>query len=639
VQVDTPSASLHILAPGLYRIDSDSRRTRAAAVSDRAEAELAGERRSIVLGGGQASEVAEGGDPAHSYPFRPGDAFDQWNGERTDDRAPIETPGRSGDHTAQRDDVDYERIPDEVRPYYDELSANGRWVNSPDYGTVWHPTGVAADWRPYADGRWVMGPYGWYWCSYDPWGWAPYHYGRWSFASSIGWVWSPGQVFSGAWVSWYYGPSYVGWCPTNYYGQPAFINIGFNIGGYGCDPHVWNFCPYNQVTYKYVNKVVIKNPGVVPLQNGVIVRRGMPYNPATVGRDGVMRTRILDDARHRAVLERTATGPGAGRVDSRGGVATRSFRDEERVALGRINKGETTRLRTETLDRMRRERGNSADHLAINRGVNPGSDRTSRTPGVITGQGSGKPPAEARRRNEARSFPRGGGPGVTDDARRQGNAPDNGNRTRQAAPAPHPRSTPSNGTTGREQNGQRSSGSIGGTELRAPITNTRAADPGANRSNPAARIEPRTHPRASGAQSLTLRPPPDRRPQEFNSRDRSPSPSDERLRQLFRDADRPRAAAPDSGRDRFDNSGARREQAARPQQDRSVAPSAPDRDRAPRPGVMTPQVRPDRGADRASPPPSRGGERPQAAPRSSAAPAERNRSGSGGGGGRDKKKN
>src|SRR4051812_37905558 len=36
-----------------------------------------------------------------------------------------------------------------------ELSWNGEWTDTPEYGTVWRPTHVAADWQPYTDGRWV----------------------------------------------------------------------------------------------------------------------------------------------------------------------------------------------------------------------------------------------------------------------------------------------------------------------------------------------------------------------------------------------------------------------------------------------------------------------------------------------------
>lgn len=96
-----------------------------------------------------------------------------------------------------------------------DLDNNGRWVNTPDYGTVWTPN-EPPDWAPYRDGQWVWEDYyGWTWVSYEPWGWAPYHYGRWFFSAGIGWCWYPGPVFVPA----YWSPALV-----------AFFGFG---GGFG----------------------------------------------------------------------------------------------------------------------------------------------------------------------------------------------------------------------------------------------------------------------------------------------------------------------------------------------------------------------------------------------------------------------
>ncbi len=92
------------------------------------------------------------------------------------------------------------------------LSPYGRWVNTPEYGRVWVPGGVAADWRPYTYGRWVMTDWGWTWVSDEPWGWGPYHYGRW-YSGSFGWYWVPGRVWGPAWVSWRWNHGYVAWAP------------------------------------------------------------------------------------------------------------------------------------------------------------------------------------------------------------------------------------------------------------------------------------------------------------------------------------------------------------------------------------------------------------------------------------------
>src|SRR5712664_3615634 len=61
-----------------------------------------------------------------------------------------------------------------------ELSWNGEWMHTPEYGTVWRPRRVSGDWQPYVYGRWVWTQAGWAWASDEPFGWAVYHYGRWA---------------------------------------------------------------------------------------------------------------------------------------------------------------------------------------------------------------------------------------------------------------------------------------------------------------------------------------------------------------------------------------------------------------------------------------------------------------------------
>lgn len=74
---------------------------------------------------------------------------------------------------------------------YEDLGAYGTWSNDPDYGQVWAPQAVAADWTPYSTGYWsYVEPYGWSWVDSAPWGFAPYHYGRWAHRDNH-WFWVP----------------------------------------------------------------------------------------------------------------------------------------------------------------------------------------------------------------------------------------------------------------------------------------------------------------------------------------------------------------------------------------------------------------------------------------------------------------
>src|SRR5438132_363815 len=106
-----------------------------------------------------------------------------------------------------------------------ELSGSGEWLDTPEYGTVWRPTSVDSDWRPYLYGHWEWTTVGWAWVSDEPFGWAVYHYGRWAYMGSWGWAWVPGRVWAPAWVAWRWGNGYAGWCPLGprryVYQQPA----------------------------------------------------------------------------------------------------------------------------------------------------------------------------------------------------------------------------------------------------------------------------------------------------------------------------------------------------------------------------------------------------------------------------------
>src|SRR5664280_1842363 len=84
--------------------------------------------------------------------------------------------------------------------FYQPLATQGYWVEVGSYGRCWHPSYVAASWRPYCEGSWVWTDDGWYWQSDEPWGWATYHYGRWAHDPYYGWVWVPDTVWGPSWV-------------------------------------------------------------------------------------------------------------------------------------------------------------------------------------------------------------------------------------------------------------------------------------------------------------------------------------------------------------------------------------------------------------------------------------------------------
>jgi hypothetical protein len=144
-----------------------------------------------------------------------------------------------------------------VEDFQEPLREYGRWLETPEYGRVWQPYDQPNDWRPYSsDGQWVYTSWGWTWQSYQPWGWAAYHYGNWVFMPRCGWVWTPGVVWSPAWVVWRECDDYVAWAPA----PPAQFHFFYSSSSY-CD---WGV--------RYSDYVVVpRGRFCEPVHRGVIV--------------------------------------------------------------------------------------------------------------------------------------------------------------------------------------------------------------------------------------------------------------------------------------------------------------------------------------------------------------------------------
>ncbi|SEI52288.1 hypothetical protein SAMN04487995_1123 [Dyadobacter koreensis] len=123
--------------------------------------------------------------------------------------------------------------------FYNELSPYGRWINTPQYGSVWTPY-VDAGFQPYStNGYWEVTEFGNTWVSDYDWGWAPFHYGRWSFDDYNGWFWIPGYEWGPAWVNWRSGGGYYGWAPL---GPGVNVNVSINIPSFW-----WVFVPQRYI--------------------------------------------------------------------------------------------------------------------------------------------------------------------------------------------------------------------------------------------------------------------------------------------------------------------------------------------------------------------------------------------------------
>jgi hypothetical protein len=150
--------------------------------------------------------------------------------------------------------------------FYDRLSGDGTWFESPQYGYVWRPSVCVSNrgWRPYTHGSWAYTDYGWSWVSTESFGWATYHYGRWVLLRNSGWCWVPGREWAPAWVCWKSGGDYIGWAPlppeslywrgndwSTYYGSSA-----------GISPSCFSFVNYNSFGGSMVSVVLSINDSV-----------------------------------------------------------------------------------------------------------------------------------------------------------------------------------------------------------------------------------------------------------------------------------------------------------------------------------------------------------------------------------------
>ena len=222
---------------GLFRVDrgdhaSDLTVYRGLATFERADSALvldAGQRALFWLDAAGAAQYRTA-EPVN-------DAFAAWSEQR--DRAEAQAPAVRYVSPEMTGAADLERY--------------GNWEQSNEYGPVWYPRDVAADWAPYSTGHWsYVRPWGWTWVDVAPWGFAPFHYGRW-LRRRDAWGWAPGRyvarpVYAPALVAWVGGAGFgatvstgrtrppVGWFPLaprevylpSYRTSPIYVrNINF----------------------------------------------------------------------------------------------------------------------------------------------------------------------------------------------------------------------------------------------------------------------------------------------------------------------------------------------------------------------------------------------------------------------------
>ena len=207
-EIDTPTLAVLLDEAGRYRV----------AVSPD------GEHTTVTVMRGSA--VARGDDA--EYPLREGDRI-RFHGTdlRNAEQLHAFAANDFDRFCAARDDraehaVSLQYVGIDVVGAYD-LDEYGSWSSQRDYGHVWYPNHVDANWAPYRDGHWIwQDPWGWTWVDNARWGFAPAHYGRW-VSINHRWGWVPGPRRDRA----VYAPALV-----VFIGGGGF-SVGISVGGGG----------------------------------------------------------------------------------------------------------------------------------------------------------------------------------------------------------------------------------------------------------------------------------------------------------------------------------------------------------------------------------------------------------------------
>jgi hypothetical protein len=261
-EIDTPNLAFSILRTGDYRLDVDPDGGSTTITVFSGQGEVTGGNRTYAITPGQRA-VFTGTDElnvdiqrAHGF-----DEFDNWGRSREDREEHSESA-----RYVSRDVTGY-----------DDLDAYGRWQPVPEYGQIWIPNGVAADWAPYHYGHWAfIAPWGWTWVDDAPWGFAPFHYGRWAFVGGY-WGWIPGPI---AVVRPVYAPALVGFVGGGGFGVAVGFGAGVGVAWFPLGPRDV-FIPAYHVSARYAEVINVSNSRVIERTTVVNVYRNYTVNHVT----------------------------------------------------------------------------------------------------------------------------------------------------------------------------------------------------------------------------------------------------------------------------------------------------------------------------------------------------------------------
>jgi FecR protein len=240
-EVDTPNLAVSLMQPGQYRVEVNE----------------AGDTTVVSVAEGEAQAIGNGqGFPIHAQQRGQFTGTDRLSSVLGTLGAPDQLDEWSLSRDRQTASAQSQQYVSPEATGYADLDTNGNWESTPDYGYVWYPTTVVADWAPYRFGHWVwIAPWGWTWIDNAPWGFAPFHYGRWAYYRSR-WCWVPGPRR----IRPVYAPALVGWVGRP--GAGVTISVGAGVSWFPLGPREV-YVPSYRVSPRYVERVNITNTTIV----------------------------------------------------------------------------------------------------------------------------------------------------------------------------------------------------------------------------------------------------------------------------------------------------------------------------------------------------------------------------------------
>jgi hypothetical protein len=242
VEIDTPNLAFTATRAGTYRLNVAADGSSTFVAVESGQGNVTGQGQAYTIGDHQAYSFS-GNDLSNSasYDVPAPDDFDQFVADR--------------EHRLQASQAARYVSPEVIG--YEDLDNNGNWQDDPQYGHVWIPANVDADWAPYHDGHWAwVDPWGWTWVDAAPWGFAPFHYGRWAqFGPRWGWI--PGPIG----VAPVYAPALVAFVGGGGVGVSVSLGVGVGIGWFPLGPREI-YRPAYAVGPGYINRINVSNTTV-----------------------------------------------------------------------------------------------------------------------------------------------------------------------------------------------------------------------------------------------------------------------------------------------------------------------------------------------------------------------------------------